>query len=114
MPQRAGASVWVGGRTFIVNGQRTEYTVKSRNEPRWATSLLKAASPSPTAVSVTGVIALVGVRDGLTIKSQPKGVHVTARRDIRSWLEQQPDRLTEEQVQALFEAARRSTTWRRG
>jgi hypothetical protein len=107
------ASVWVGGWTFIVNGQRLDYTVKSRNESRWATSLLKAASPSPTTVAVTGVIALVGVRGGLTIKSQPKGVHVTARRDIRAWLEQQPDRLTEEQVRALFEVARRSTTWRR-
>lgn len=106
------AAVWVGGSTFMVNGQRLDYTAKSRNEARWATKLLKAASSSPTTVPVTGVIALVGVRRGLTIKSQPQGVHVTARTNLRAWLEQQPDRLTGAQVQALFEAARRSTTWR--
>lgn len=106
------AAVWVGGSTFIVNGQRLDYTAKSRNEARWATKLLNAASPSPTTVPATGVITLVGVRRGLTIKSQPHGVHVTARRDLRAWLERQPGRLTGAQVQALFETARRSTTWR--
>lgn len=104
------ATVWVRGSGFTVNGRSVHYVRHSQHEARRATKLLAVAAgvhPGP----VIGVIAVVGASRGLAIHTQPEGVHVTARRDLRGWLERQPARLTDAQVHALHEAARRSTTW---
>lgn len=104
------AAVWVRGTGFTVNGRPVHYVRHSQHEARRATKLLAAAAgvhPGPA----VGVIAVVGASRGLTIHAQPEGVHVTARRDLRGWLERQAARLTDTQVHALYEAARRSSTW---
>jgi len=103
------AAVWVRGTGFTVNGRPVHYVRHSQHEARRATKLLAAAGVHPG--PVVGVIAIVGASRGLTIHAQPDGVHVTARRDLRSWLERQPARLHGAQVHALYQAARRSTTW---
>ncbi len=103
------ATVWVGGDTFMVNGRRVPYVRNSRYEARRTAKLLRAAGAGP--VAVKGLIAVMGARGGFTVKTQPEGVVVTTRKEIGKWLARQPETLTEEQVDALYEIARRSDTW---
>lgn len=105
------ASIWVGGDTFMVNGSRVPYIRNSRHEARRASRLLaqQVGFPVPT----TGLIAVVGAQRGFTVKSQPadRAVAVVPRRGIRRFLQSQPQKLSFREVDAIHEAARRSSTW---
>jgi len=103
------AKIWVAGDVFMVNGQRHPYVRNSRHEAVRAAKLLSKASG--IAVSVRGVIVVVNA-GSFTIKKQPADVYVVNRRRLRRWLEQQPEELDEVSVAAIFELARRSSTWR--
>lgn len=105
------ASVWVGGNTVLVNGSRTDYVRNSRYEARRTADLLSARVGFP--VHVTGLIAIVCDRDKFTLKEQPPGgeVHVLTRRKVADWLSKRGPVFSPEQVDAVFEVARRSTTW---
>jgi len=105
------ASIWVGGDTFMVNGQRVPYVRNSRHEARRASSLL--SERVGVEVTATGVIAVMGARKGFKVREQPKDgtVVVVKRRQIRCYLESQPLRLTPDEVNTIFDVARRSTTW---
>jgi hypothetical protein len=59
---------------------------------------------------VRPVIAFVNAI-GLEVKQQPADVHICSRRRIAEWLAAQPRTLRPDQVEALFSAGRRSTTW---
>jgi hypothetical protein len=106
-----GAGVWVGGNTVVVNGARTWYVRNSRFEARRAAGLLTARVGFP--VHVTGLIAVICDRTKFTVKSQPPGgdVYVLTRRTVTDWLSQRGTVLSPAQVGAVFEVARRSTTW---
>ncbi|MBF4163528.1 NERD domain-containing protein [Nocardioides sp. CBS4Y-1] len=103
------AKVWVSGDTFMVDGHKQPYIRNSRHEAKRASALLEAASGVP--VRVEGLVVTVNATD-LVVKNQPKGVHVTWRRNLSSWLLALGDILDEPTVTALYDAARRSTTWR--
>ncbi|MGN0062808.1 MAG: nuclease-related domain-containing protein [Nocardioides sp.] len=105
------ASVWVGGDTFMVNGQRVPYIRNSRHEARRAARLLTEQAGFP--VTATALIAVMGAADGFTVKKQPEdgAVVVLTRRRISQYLTKLPARMTEREVEALYEVARRSTTW---
>lgn len=103
-----GSKVWVGGNTLMINGQRQPYIRNSRHEARRAGKLLTAACGFP--VSVTGMVVPVGA-DDVTIKTQPEDVHVVYRMALARWLRDRPSVLTDARVEAIFAAARRSTTW---
>lgn len=107
-----GATIWVGGNTFLVNGNRTHYVRNSRHEATRAGKLLSAQAGLP--VDVTGIIAVMAARRGMTVKAQPADgkVVVVARREIAGYLASRPTVFAYEQVDALYELARRSTTWR--
>ena len=107
------ASVWVGGNTFIVNGTESCYVRNSRHEAGRAARILSGRVGFP--VHVTGLIAMICARGRFTVKNQPPGgdVYVLARRKIADWLARRGTVLSPEQVEALFEVARRSTTWSR-
>jgi len=106
------ASVWVGGNTFLVNGQRVPYVRNSRFEAKRTASFLTTAL-GDVPVAVTGLIAVMGARKGFTVKAQPPGgdVVVITRRDIATWLATRPRVLTDQQVGAIYAVARRSNTW---
>jgi Nuclease-related domain len=106
-----GANIWVGGNTVMINGSKTHYVRDSRYEARRATDLLTARVGF--AVHVTGLIAMIGDRDKFTLKSQPPGgdVHVLTRRKVADWLSHRGTVLSSEQVDGVFDIARRSTTW---
>lgn len=103
------ARVWVGGSTLLINGHRTDYVTKSIREAQRATRLLSAKLAFP--VTVHGIVALAGCHKGIEIKSQPRLVHVTGAKKLPGWLTGLGTLLTPEQVEAIFESARRSTTW---
>jgi len=106
------ASVWVGGNTFMVNGQRQPYIRNSRHEAARAGRLLTVACGFP--VAVTGLIAVMGAHEGFTVKEQPPGgdVHVMTRREVDRWLRKRDAGvLSPGQVEAVHTTARRSTVW---
>jgi hypothetical protein len=47
----------------------------------------------------------------LTIKAQPPDVTVVGRKRITKWLSDRPPLLVADQVEAIYEIARRDTTW---
>ncbi|WP_198940518.1 nuclease-related domain-containing protein [Micromonospora sp. CB01531] len=103
-----GAKVWVGGNTFMVNGQRQPYLRNSRHEAERASKLLTGATGRP--VVVTGVVVPVGA-DELVIKQAPTDVHVVSRMRLVKWLQARPEVLDATAIEAVYEAARRSTAW---
>lgn len=103
-----GAKIWVGGSTFMVNGQRQPYLRNSVHEAGRASRLLTAACGFP--VHAVGVVVPIGATD-VVIKTPPTGVHVVYRRALAKWLRERPAALPDDAVEQVFQAARRSTTW---
>jgi hypothetical protein len=103
--------IWVGGDTIKVGGYRVRYLQKSRYEADRASCLLSAAVG--WSVPVRPVIVFVTPRftDNLTISRQPEDVLVLDRLHIPASFKRSAQRLTPDQVEQLYAAARRSTTW---
>ena len=103
--------VWVHGNSIFVNGTRVHYARNSRYEADRAHRILSEAVGFP--VPVVGLIAVIGAHEGFTIKSQPKDgrVVVLPRRGLADWLSRRGTVLYPDQLTAIYEAARRSTTW---
>lgn len=104
------ASIWVGGDTFMVNGQRVPYVRNSRFEANRTSTLLTEGAGFP--VFATGVIAVMGAAGGYTVKTQPDDVIVTTRKEIAKTLSRRSEVLTDEQVEEVYAVARRASTWR--
>jgi hypothetical protein len=102
------AAVWIGGDTFLVNGQRQPYVRNSRHEAKRAARLLRAASG--IGLDVRGVVVPVNA-GSLTIKAAPTDVAVVPTKQLTPWLRSRSQVLGEEAVRAITDAARRSTTW---
>jgi hypothetical protein len=102
------ARIWVAGDTVMVNGVRQPYIRNSRHEALRASRLLGQACGF--AVAVTGVVVPVRA-DDLRIKKPAADVLVMNRRRLSRWLRRRPDVLDGATVDAIFEQARRSTTW---
>lgn len=103
------ANVWVRGDTFMVNGQRTRYIHNSRHEGTRASRLLTKACGFP--VAVRSVVVPVGA-DRMTIKEPPSDVSIVNRRALAQWLRAQAPTLSEGQVLAIYDVARRADIWR--
>lgn len=105
-----GARVWVGGSTFIVNGQRVPYIRNSHYEAQRASRLLSKALGAP--LPVMGIIVPVRCK-AVTIKTPPVGVVVVPRFNVARWMLHLPWILTEQQIHTIFQVARRPATWQR-
>ncbi|MCW2809380.1 MAG: hypothetical protein JWQ93_3335 [Marmoricola sp.] len=103
-----GAKIWVGGDTFMVDGHKQPYIRNSRHEASRAAKLLTAACGFP--VHVEGVIVTVNA-DDIVVKKAPAGVHVVPRMQIARWLGRNGPIYAESVLEAIFDVARRSTTW---
>lgn len=67
------------------------------------------AHPAVVLGDVQGVVVVIAA--SLTVKDQPADVIVIGRRQLRRWLQSLDPQLTAESVAAVYDAARRSTTW---
>jgi hypothetical protein len=103
------AKIWVGGNTFLVNGHKQPYIRNSRHEATRASAILSSAYGLP--VHVEGVVVPVGA-DDVVVKSQPDGVSVVPRMQVAKWLLRHGDVMDTDEIDALHDLARRSTTWR--
>lgn len=103
-----GAKIWIAGDTFMVDGHRQPYIRNSRHEAPRAARLLTAACGFD--VHVEGVVVTVNASD-FTVKKPPIGVSAVYRRGLARWLLQHGDVLATDVIEAVFTAARRSTTW---
>lgn len=103
-----GAKIWVAGNTFLVNGQYHPYIRNSRHEARRASRLLSQVLGFE--VPVLGAVAVVNA-DSFTVKTMPEDVHVVWRYGLASWLRSLPIELGSDLVEAVYDVARRSTTW---
>lgn len=102
--------VWVAENAFMVSGQKTNYLRNSRHEAARASKLLTNACGFD--VQVEPIIVVIASE--LTIKAQPTDVHIVPRKRIGKWLERRPSTLFPASVEAIYEMARRDTTWRTG
>ena len=101
------ANVWVAGRTLMVNGHKTDYLRKSHFEAERAHRLLVAAVDF--AVQVRPVL-VIRCRN-FHVKRQPKDVMVLSLMDVPRQFKDIAAVWSSEQIEAVFELARRSTTW---
>ena len=101
-------SVSVYERALWVNGHSTDYLRNSRFEADRATKLLTINCG--VSVRVLPLIVFVDPAK-VTRKGTPPDVEVTTRRALRTFLMQQPQRLTPSEVEHIFTIARNSLTW---
>jgi hypothetical protein len=102
-----GNKVWVAEHAFRVNGQKTDYLRNSQFEAERASKFLSAACGFRVAVEPVIVV----ISAGMIIKAQPLGVHVVGRKHITTWLSKRPPVLAPQNVEEIFEQARRDSTW---
>jgi hypothetical protein len=103
-----GGKVWVAERALMVNGKRVPYLRNARHEAVRASRLLSAACGFEVPVEPVIVVLC----SELTVKAQPPDVRVASARRVRTWLTKRPTVLSAAQIDAIYEMARRDTTWR--
>ena len=106
-----GKKVWVGKHAIRVDGRSVSYLRNSRFEADRASDLLSAVAgflvvTRPAIVFLTG-----GLITDLTIKQRPDDVLIFSRADVPRAFRQASKRLTSDQVEYLYEIARRRSTW---
>jgi hypothetical protein len=106
------ARIWIGGDTVMVNGHRQPYVRNSRHEARRASRLLTAAVGFEVTVRGVLVFTTATVFPDVTVKKAPEDVIVLDRMDVPRVFKRAKTRLSPEQIEVIYEAARRSTTWR--
>ena len=104
-------SVVVRGDAIRVDGQRRPYVPKSRHEAARAAKLLTHACGFP--VEVKGVLVfLTGTLfPDVTIKKAPGDVYLLDRMDVPGAFRRTKHRLSASTIDAIYEHARRKTTW---
>jgi hypothetical protein len=106
------ARVWIGGDTVMVNGHRQPYVRNSRHEAQRASRLLTAKVGFEVGVRGVLVFTTATLFPDVTVKKAPDDVIVLDRMDVPRVFRRATTRLGSEQIDAIYEAARRSTTWR--
>jgi hypothetical protein len=105
-----GGNLFVAHDAVLVNGTRYPYVRNSRHEAKAVSRALSSACQRP--VHVDGLVVAVGLRR-MTVRAQPADVVVLSSRRLTRWLTAGPDRLAPSEIERIFDAARRSSTWRR-
>lgn len=103
-----GASVWVGGRRILVNGQKTDHLRNTRYEVSRTQKLLSAVVG--TDVPVRGAIVIVDAKQ-IAIREQPTDVAVVGASQLLRWLKNQKPILEPAQLAAVSAAVRTEATW---
>jgi hypothetical protein len=106
-----GKRIWVSSRQVRVDGHPVPYLRNSRYEAERSARLLTAAAGFPVFVRPALVFLTGSLIPDVTIKQAPEDVIVLDRMDIPGAFKRSTRRLNEETVDAIFQVARRSTTW---
>lgn len=104
-----GANVWVVSKQIRVKNQPVPYLRNSRHEATRAAKLLTAAVDFP--VPATSVLVFRLGSGSLTIREHPGDVLVYRATKAFPSLRKLPAVLAPEQVDAVYDAARRRSTW---
>jgi Nuclease-related domain len=105
-----GTAVWVGEYGLTIGGKPVDYLRKSRHEAARAGQLLHRATGLE--MPVQSAIVFIGARKVTVRGGGPAGVAVLPTpRALRHWLHRQPPALRPDQVEAIYEAARRPASW---
>ena len=99
--------VWVGPKSVLHNGHRTDFLRKATSEARRTARLLAAVVGRP--VEVRSVLAILA--DGWTIKEEPADVFVRGPRSAKNLMLKQPVTLSSREVIELTAAAQKPSTW---
>ena len=104
------AAVWAGEYGLTIGGKPVDYLPKSRSEAARAGRFLGRATGLE--VPVQPAIVFVGARRVTVRRGGPADVAVLpSPRALRHWLRRQPPALQPGQVQAIYAAARRPSSW---
>ena len=103
----ADRDVWVGGRSFIVDGHRQPHMSRSLSEGRRATDRLSAAAGVPILVQPLLVVEAARLRFG---QKQPAVVTLRPE-EVRSWMASLPRVHSSEAVRYLAMVAEERGTW---
>jgi hypothetical protein len=106
-----GGKVWVASRAIRVNGQPVPYLKNSRHEGDRAEQLLSRAVGFPVPVRPVLVFLTGTLMPNVTIRQRPEDVLILDRTDIPGPFKRARQRLTSDQITAVFEVARRCPTW---
>ncbi|MEJ3404731.1 nuclease-related domain-containing protein [Rathayibacter sp. YIM 133350] len=100
------AKIWIGERSLMVNGQKTQYLRNARSERDGAAKRLAEALGAE--VPVYSAIVIVGAKEW-TFRQQPEGVAVLRESELLRWLRKR--RPTSIDAPAVAAAAARPGTW---
>ncbi|MDN4483198.1 nuclease-related domain-containing protein [Demequina lignilytica] len=106
-----GGKIWVAKYQMRVNGQVVPYLRNARHEATRASRLLTQASGVDVSVRSCVIVLTGTIVPEVTIKQMPDDVMVLDRMDVPKWFGKRPAALSEESIERIFDAARRSTTW---
>lgn len=107
-----GKHIWVSPSQIRVDGQVQPYLRNSRFEGQRASRLLSAAVGWQVDVRPVLILLTRTLIPNVTIKSGgPTDVLIFDRIDVPRVFRRAPQRLTDVQVERVYEQARRSTTW---
>jgi hypothetical protein len=102
------ARVWVRGDIFRVDGAPYAYVSNSRHEALRASRYLSAACGFK--VAVTGLVIVFDAEE-IVVRQAPGDVEVLTQTAVRAWFRRRGDVLDGPTIEAVHDAARRSTTW---
>jgi hypothetical protein len=102
----------VATRTAVrVDGHNNHVVEKSEHEGERVKKLLTARVGFEVPVRPVLVFLTFTAVTQLVVKDQPEVVAVLPVERVPGWFKKVPERLTREQIDAVYEMARRSTTW---
>lgn len=107
-----GGKIWVAKYQMRVNGQPVPYLRNARHEAERASKQLTRAAGFPVAVRSCVVVLTGTLIPEVTYRDMPDDVMVLDRMDVPRWFKKRAPVLTAEQVDAIYDVARRSDTWR--
>ncbi|MER7798169.1 nuclease-related domain-containing protein [Microbacterium sp. NPDC096154] len=101
-----GATVWVGSRRVLVNGQKTDHLRNSRYEAKRVSAILADVASAPA----VPIVAIVGARQ-ITIREQPGDVAVMRADRMVRWLSSRPATLDPATQASLVGAVADPNRW---
>jgi hypothetical protein len=102
------ASVWVAGRTVLVNGSSRQIVQKAEAEAGRVDRIVAGVIADPPAVRP--IIAVVGAKR-MRVRHSPRHVTVLRAEQLRRFLRNQPERLRPTEVSALVARFEDPATW---